>query len=346
MNRGPGQLLLALILLSGCKSGLKGDAAVAAQTVVRRDTLTDDHRAESTAQPGRAGSRDRDLATGEFAGQSAKMERGAYFIKQPIILAGYIAGDVAGGVYAPLDGAAENVREAFAGDPTNETPLVVDFVRRPEQIRLYGRNSTALRIPAKTRVVTNCGGQPMLEFAWQDDNSPNSPDLLGLDATWNVVPRIPLELKGKTSWTEAVRDLLRREGKFKASVQIQSVQQIDLLNDGKPDVVVYAAQTKWRGRCARDPKANGCRSGGEFDAERSYGVVAVAMDGVQPLKALLFYFSDELLWELNDWLFADVNGDNALEFVFLISYYEGWRAGVIRLDSEHCTEVMSMECML
>jgi hypothetical protein len=186
----------------------------------------------------------------------------------------------------------------------------------------------------------------MLEFAWQDDNSLKSPDLLGLDATWNAVPRMPVELKDKTSWTEAVRDLLRKEGKSKASVRIQSVQQIDLLNDGKSDVVVYAAQTKWRGRCARDPQANGCHSGGEFDVERSYGTVAVAMDGVRPLKTLLFYFSDQLIWELNDRLFADVDGDNALEFVFRISYYEGWRAGVIRMDSEHSTEVMSMECVL
>ena len=186
----------------------------------------------------------------------------------------------------------------------------------------------------------------MLAIARRDDKSLTSPDLLGMDATWNAVPRIPVELKEKASWTKAVRDLLRKEGKSKASVQIQSVEQIDLLNDGKPDIVVYAAQTKWRGRCARDPLANGCHSGGEFDIERSYGMVAVAMDGVGPLKKLLFYFSGELIWELNDRLFADVDGDNALEFVFKISYYEGWRAGVIRIDSEHSKEVISLDCGL
>jgi hypothetical protein len=133
MNRVPGQLLLALILLSGCKSGLKGDGAAATQTVVRQNTLPDDHSAESTAKTRRAGSRDMNLSTRDFAGQSVKIERGAYFIKQPIILGGYIAGDIAGGAYVPLDDAAANVREAFAGDPTNEPALAVDFVRRPEE---------------------------------------------------------------------------------------------------------------------------------------------------------------------------------------------------------------------
>jgi hypothetical protein len=186
----------------------------------------------------------------------------------------------------------------------------------------------------------------MLEFAWRDDGIPKCTALLGMDASWNAVPRLSVEMSDKTVWNKAVGDLLREEGKSKASAQIQSVRQIDLFNDGKSDIVVFAAQTKWRGRCAKDPQANGCRSGGEFDKERSYGLVAVAMDGVGPLKEILFYFSDDLIWKLDDHVFADVDGDNALEFVFKISYYEGWRAGVIRIEPDRTTEVISMDCMV
>lgn len=341
-----GRFFLTVFLLFGCKPASKDNGADPTQPTASQHTALNPPEAEHPPASVLVSSRTGAPSAENTEGESAKKDKGAYFIRQPILLGGYIAGDVQGGKYVPLDDKAVNDALAGTENALNGDGLIVDFVRLPEKMRLYGSRPKEVGIPADARIGTNCGGMPMLEFSWRDNGTPKYPAVLGMDATWNAVPRTPVELKDKMSWNEAVRALLRSEGKPNASPQIQSVQQIDLLKDGKPDIVVFAAQTKWKGRCAKNPQANGCRAGGEFDAARSYGLVAVAMDGVGPLKELLFYFSGELIWELYDQIFADVDGDGLLEFVFKISYYEGWRAGVIRIEPERTTEVLSMDCML
>ena len=269
----------------------------------------------------------------------------SYRIEEPIVLGGHIVGDIKGGVFTPLNWDAVELPDALYAYQRDDASLSVDFVRIPEALRTYDNERSALLTPQMAHLDLNCGGLAVLDFKMKENG--RYPSLLGMDAKFNPTPRQPVKVTTpKEKWADGVLGILKREGKPAAPVVIQSIYQVDILNDGKPDTVVFAAHTEWTGPCKANTNKNGCGIGGYFDADKSYGLVAVAMNGQAPLERVVLYFFSQLQWTLDNWMFADVNGDGILEFVYDISYFEGSWVGVLNMSLPDFPEFISMDCML
>lgn len=270
--------------------------------------------------------------------EAADKKQSSSPMKHPILLAGYIAGDVSGGVYRPIDwGKLDEGAD-------------LSFIRAPKRIRFYNESGPVGQRKVKsTALEMNCGGASLPTFKWTDSKGLSAKTLLGMRADWNAMPRLPVETK-KKKWRKALKKLLTKQGKPEARPKISTVVELDILGDGQPDTIVFAEHIHWLGRCAPDGAASGCHSGedGEtYDGFSSYGIIGIAPDGAGPLKPISYYYDGKsVVTELSSWLFADVDRDGALELVYKTSYYEGWSAGILLLNKPQFKVALSLDCFV
>ena len=254
----------------------------------------------------------------------------------PVELNGVIAGDAYQGRFAAVD--QRELYELSASNPTE-----VPFVRVPPTIRFLGSPGlVGTASPSGARLGSGCGGSPILELVFEEERPRWA--TLGIGGNWDPRPRQAAPVANPASWFRAVRQLLVELERPRAPVRITKIESVDLLGDGRPEVFLQAEHTEWLGDCRR-AVTTPCRTGepGSMDESKTYGVVAIAVDGAGPLSPIARW-TGGVQTTIDFPFYADVDGDGTLEVVITSSYYEGHDASVYSLEGNQLREVLSMEC--
>lgn len=173
--------------------------------------------------------------------------------------------------------------------------------------------------------------------------TPELPDaVVGVDATWNVLPRVARNIDtNDASYIEAVRMWLRDAGMTEPRVKIIQLLRIDLDGDGASEVLITATNyftmngvpdTAPAGSYSivllRTASATGVRTqlvAGELHPNRSDDMPP----NVYKVAAIL-----------------DLNGDGKLEVVVQSEYFEGGSMSLFDCNSPLVRKVLSVDCGL
>lgn len=149
---------------------------------------------------------------------------------------------------------------------------------------------------------------------------------LGVNATWNAIPRIPKRMKTPTAaYKTAITNLLRKEGVKRPIVKTTQIFLIDLDGDGADEALITATNIN-------SQFGVGWKAG-----EYSFVMLRkMTKDGVKDymVDGNIFKTGQDNggapnRYEISS--IADLNGDGKMEVVIYSEYYEGAGAGAFEM---------------
>lgn len=194
-----------------------------------------------------------------------------------------------------------------------------------------------------------CENPRIIFDAPEANDTDNPPFLLGANAKWNPVPRIPqtISLTDKT-YTKIVADFLKTKGISKTKIKLTQVFRIDLEGDGKDEIIITGIYFK-KAKEGEEIAADGQQSPDDY----SFVLLRKTVKG-KPQNILIegdFYTSKLLrsgeypmpsVREIA--AIADLNGDGKMEIILKSYYYEGnWKA-VFEISKNKLNKVLEVEC--
>lgn len=184
---------------------------------------------------------------------------------------------------------------------------------------------------------------PRITFELGDDNdTDDSPFLIGANAAWNPVPRIPQAINlTDRAFTKFVADLLRTKGISKTTIKITQAFRVDLDNDGRNEILITG---------------NYYRKGmSEEQSAGDYSFILLRRTVKGKLQNVLLegeFYTSRLVRsrdfdppsERRITAIADLNGDGKMEFMLSVFGYEYNSNTIFEMKSGRPISVLASEC--
>jgi hypothetical protein len=176
--------------------------------------------------------------------------------------------------------------------------------------------------------------------------------VIGLDAPWNALPRIPM-IADTTEpvYVEAVRDFLNARGVADPKVQITRVLRVDLEGNGEEEVLISATNYFTNDKSNDSSAAPFPEAPIHAPQPGSYSIVILrrVVDGNVQTKLVageVYAKPDESVAPnvYNLAAVLDLNGDGKLEVIVHSFYYEGGQTTIYCCQPDKIEEVLSVEC--
>lgn len=201
---------------------------------------------------------------------------------------------------------------------------------------------------------------PRITFdAPEANDTDNPPFLLGANAKWNPVPRLPetISLTDKT-YAKTVADFLKTKGISKTKIKLAQAFRIDLEGDGKDEIIITGNYFK-KAMEGEEIAADGQQSADDYSfvllrkivkgkpqnilIEGDFYPTRVLQIGKYPIKLMEIGESPmPSVYEIT--AIADLNGDGKMEIVLSVIYYEGNREVIFEIKNGKTVKVLESEC--
>lgn len=188
-------------------------------------------------------------------------------------------------------------------------------------------------------------GKPKAEEPCEDyyqsdlEPKPGTGVALGIGATWNPVPRVPVAIRlTDSTYVTLVKSIVRARGIASPKVDIKQIYTVDLDGDGTQEVLLAATYRKSDGL---SPNA--------VAGEYSFVLVRKLVGGKVRNMMIAGEFHRRAvkfgaISEFNIASIADLNGDGKMELIMGSAYYEGGGTTVYEIQGAVAKEVLGTGC--
>jgi hypothetical protein len=165
------------------------------------------------------------------------------------------------------------------------------------------------------------------------------PFRIGLDASWNALPRIPNEISSNIeSYRDLVQNMLKKNGIKNPEIEISNIYQIDLNGDGGNEILILANHYK-----------NGLYREGVSEGDYSLFLLRkLKGDDVVMLPLYERYITNDYpnarAAEIELYGLLDLNGDGVMEILAGEKMSKAYRYHIYDYRLDEKAEVLSLFC--